>query len=364
MSIRHDRNMSSRGDRCGLTPSSSHLAVIPIAPRPLGSAAPSRPSSQSQFLIHHQHPAIRQIGPVRSNPTNGQHFSSQSRLPPPITRSIPPPAPQTAPVQKSFLGVNIPSQPAVHDTYNVSPNVSPNIVPTKSEDVPTSVVSTSRQAATSRSSLPTSTLSAALPLSTSTVLKTFSHNGNIHNSDMTDNNANHDNARNGVARNGVARNDVARNGTDVAPVKARGSSITQNTHDMDGQWSHELTRLQNHDLFPKAQLIASVIVGWTNNTEDIQKIGVFKEAILKHNPQASPFFQCILNGSGNVDTSNRTDALILLVFLSFMYASEETTINKSDLISLVAEQLADMKTGACAEGRTTRLMQIIESLCL
>lgn len=66
-------------------------------------------------------------------------------------------------------------------------------------------------------------------------------------------------------------------------------------------------------------------------------------------------FGRVASGNGNYDSKNRLYACDLLYLLYEKIMSEED----SEYLNLTLEQLSDMATGQCSQGRTTRLFQAL-----
>lgn len=63
----------------------------------------------------------------------------------------------------------------------------------------------------------------------------------------------------------------------------------------------------------------------------------------------------VQNTNNNYDPVNNIDTIALLYIVYLIY------IDNSNIIPLLVEQLKDMKTGFCPQGRTIRLVQLIQS---
>lgn len=119
--------------------------------------------------------------------------------------------------------------------------------------------------------------------------------------------------------------------------------LSVDTHSHDGKWRLVLQKIQSNSLYLGAQRI---------NPQSPQ-VSVLKSKIA-FNPIAVRYFDLVCTGQGNYDTTNQIDALVLLRFLALMPSNE-------DMYKTLAEQLQDMSTGPCPQGRTTRLAQVINS---
>lgn len=91
-----------------------------------------------------------------------------------------------------------------------------------------------------------------------------------------------------------------------------------------------------------------------NCQENVPAISELRHKIEMINPLVLTFFDVIVRDKGrppNFDPTNNLDAYYLLNFIA---------VNQQYLdYSLFIEQLQDMNTGFCPQGRTTRLYQII-----
>jgi hypothetical protein len=129
--------------------------------------------------------------------------------------------------------------------------------------------------------------------------------------------------------------------------------LSTNTHDADGKWADNLN-LKSNKLFATAEDIAVEIVTSTVDVQTFSSLLDFGESLAKIRPEAGRYFAAIIQGQGNYDSSNRVDALTLLILLNLLM-DEQTG---DGMMEILAEQLADMASGPCPEGRTTRLAQI------
>ena len=86
-------------------------------------------------------------------------------------------------------------------------------------------------------------------------------------------------------------------------------------------------------------------------------------SLIKKDKLATTYYDKIIsdyinNNNNNIDPINKLDAIDLLYIIS-LYQSE-----KQDITDLLIEQLRDMQTGFCPQGRTIRLIQIINLFSL
>ncbi len=139
----------------------------------------------------------------------------------------------------------------------------------------------------------------------------------------------------------------------------RSNVLSTNTHDADGKWSDSLSMLKSNKFFGPAEDIAVDIVTSTVNVQTFSSLLDFGESLAKIRPEAGRYFAAIIQGQGNYDSSNRVDALTLLILLSLLMDVSNREKDEGDgMMDILAEQLADMASGPCPEGRTTRLAQI------
>jgi hypothetical protein len=119
------------------------------------------------------------------------------------------------------------------------------------------------------------------------------------------------------------------------------------THTYDGKWQDTLSIIKRHQFFGPSLSMAA-------------EAGTTSELFVLY-PKISKghqFFSMIMNGNGNWDSANEVNAKILLCFLALMY---EGVHEKEEMCKVLGEQLQDMATGSCPQGRTTRLAQVIVS---
>jgi len=116
-----------------------------------------------------------------------------------------------------------------------------------------------------------------------------------------------------------------------------------NTHYYDKNISREI--LSKIGTFPK--------------TNKIEKFNELRYDIIKYgNLSALKYYDLIIssyvnNDGNNYDPINKIDTSDLLYIIAKNY--------NNDLLPILIEQLEDMKTGVCPQGRTIRLLQIIGS---
>lgn len=124
-----------------------------------------------------------------------------------------------------------------------------------------------------------------------------------------------------------------------------------NTHTHDGLWSVALNRLLMHPLSFRAERMKKELIQGCKPEEMTE----LREQIKNISPIAERYLEMILNGSGNWDSANNVDALYLLCLASLSSNKER------DFYIALAEQLEDMATGSCPQGRTTRIAQVLDS---
>jgi hypothetical protein len=121
------------------------------------------------------------------------------------------------------------------------------------------------------------------------------------------------------------------------------------THSYDGRWQNTLEQVRRDPLFQKAERMAS-------------ELGSTSEMFTLYSKltKGQQYFNMIASGQGNWDSANGIDAKVLLCFLSVLL-DEDRIKEKEDMFRVLSEQLQDMSTGPCPQGRTTRLIQVIFS---
>lgn len=133
----------------------------------------------------------------------------------------------------------------------------------------------------------------------------------------------------------------------ILSCREMNEKLSLNTHDLDGKWREMISVIKRHKLYFPALNVYNQI-----------KRGVIPNCVMIMERKISPisvnFFKTIIAGQGNWDSANNIDALFLLCFISVM--PEDT-----DLYTTLSEQLFDLNTGACPQGRTTRIAQVIFS---
>jgi hypothetical protein len=135
--------------------------------------------------------------------------------------------------------------------------------------------------------------------------------------------------------------------------------ISINTHDMDGKWEIQSDELRQHPAYEEAEWITCEILSETISPQQLERFLSFRDDLQKINASSVNFFNAILGGSGNEDNANHIDALVMLVFLSLLRGENK---ENPGWMEILAEQLADIQFGPCAQGRTTRLAQVC--MCL
>jgi hypothetical protein len=130
--------------------------------------------------------------------------------------------------------------------------------------------------------------------------------------------------------------------------------LSLHTHDFDKQWWEVLRQIEQHSLYEDAVWTTCELMADTLPLEQLDHLLEFRRKLKEIRPQSALFFDLIKNGQGNQDIDNHVDALVLLVFLSLTCSDE--------LLPVLAEQLIDIASGGCPQGRTTRLAQVCMSL--
>jgi hypothetical protein len=126
--------------------------------------------------------------------------------------------------------------------------------------------------------------------------------------------------------------------------------LSTNTHSYDGKWEELVQKIKSHPIYfhIKDKSSTTLLGIYARPLKNL------KIEIHRRHPSAKQYMDMILSGSGNMDPSNNVDALEMLVFLSLLPPD-------NDMYDVLTEQLLDMSTGPCPQGRTTRLCQVIFS---
>jgi hypothetical protein len=114
-------------------------------------------------------------------------------------------------------------------------------------------------------------------------------------------------------------------------------------HYYDGHWEEVC------DYIDKAKLIADKIPNINALRKRLEKYGCSAQAMANFN---------IIASSNTYDPINKIHVHDLLYILEEVCKGYEDC---TDLLKMIVEQLEDMSTGLCAQGRTTRLHQLMVS---
>jgi len=110
--------------------------------------------------------------------------------------------------------------------------------------------------------------------------------------------------------------------------------------------THSYDKLISKDLITK-------ITRETNKIDNIDKIANILQDKIK-DPIAKIYLDKMLIDNNNYDAINNLDSLKLLYLVALIAE------NNDNIIPLLIEQLKDLQTGFCPQGRTIRLIQIIQ----
>ena len=119
-------------------------------------------------------------------------------------------------------------------------------------------------------------------------------------------------------------------------------------HTFDGKWNHDITTKHNLEYKEK---IFNVLL------EEVKKIGTDDSikglTLVIENTQKQP----------NYDCSNKLFADDILVEICIKLSAIDNEDHRNDILRLLSEQMCDMyKLGQCPQGRTTRLIQVWNSI--
>lgn len=131
-------------------------------------------------------------------------------------------------------------------------------------------------------------------------------------------------------------------------------SVTLNTHDYDGKL-FEIKSMYPEIGFYRGE--STIREAYKNFIEIITSAGDADSA----NRLSIMMQDSLAGNSNNFDQTNRIDATGIIVFLYELFLMESDKEKKASIVKNLIEQLRDMSTGFCPQGRTHRMLQILTS---
>ncbi len=138
-----------------------------------------------------------------------------------------------------------------------------------------------------------------------------------------------------------------------------------NTHFYDNNMSKEVINIINRTIKSFNSVSSpEKLEGFKNLRKTLIEKGLTKNGIGYYDQMIDIYSTNITNKNKNITTTTPTtnyDPINKMDAIDLLYGIYIISLDNKDIIPILSEQLNDMRTGFCPQGRTIRLIQIIFS---